>query len=76
MTDRLDPTSLPIFGATPPTETPQPTETPLPTPEPTSTPEPTPEPTPLPTEAPLPTSTPEQGIIEPIDITPFPTQSN
>jgi serine/threonine-protein kinase len=52
---------------TPPTETPQPTETPAPTS--------TPEPTPFPTQAPLPTSTPEQGIIEPLDITPIPTQS-
>jgi eukaryotic-like serine/threonine-protein kinase len=56
----------------PPTVTPEPTETPQPTPEPTETPLPRPEPT----LAPAPTSTPETGVIEPLDITPIPTQPN
>jgi eukaryotic-like serine/threonine-protein kinase len=56
----------------PPTETPEPTETPQPTPEPTETPVPTPQPT----LQPAPTSTPETGVIEPLDITPIPTQPN
>jgi eukaryotic-like serine/threonine-protein kinase len=56
----------------PPTETPEPTETPQPTPEPTETPVPTPQPT----LQPVPTSTPETGVIEPLDITPIPTQPN
>ncbi len=60
----------------PPTEAPVPTETPQPTPEPTDTPQPTvtPEPTPFPTIAP--TEEPSTGIIEPLDITPMPTEAN
>lgn len=54
----------------PPTENPAPTETPLPTPEPTDVPEPTPFPTIAPTDE------PSTGIIEPLDITPLPTEAN
>lgn len=54
-----------------PTETPEPTESPEPTPEPTETPEPTATVTPAVEDV-----TEEQPpIIEPIDITPFPTES-
>lgn len=54
--------------AAPPTEAP--TQTPEPTPAPTNTPEPTPFPTPAPTDE------PSTGIIEPLDITPMPTEAN
>lgn len=64
-----------------PTATTEPTETPAPTPEPTSEPteEPTLEPTSTIQPTPSPTVAEDPGeappIIEPIDITPFPTES-
>lgn len=69
-TDAPPPTEIPV-----PTETSAPTETPEPTP--TSTPEPTPTPEPTVITEPSPTAAIEPiddgSIIEPIDITPFPT---
>jgi serine/threonine-protein kinase len=82
VTATLEPTDEPgggLIEPVEPTATSEPTQTPEPTPEPTATNAPpptqlpTPMPTAIPTEIPTEAATEEAPIIEPIDITPIPT---